>query len=160
MIKMKSLFFYQTPIGKIGIAENGNAITNLYFHDDIIPDDTVVKETELLKDAGRQLEDYFSGKRKHFELPLEPSGTEFMLNVWKTLQKIPYEQTRNYQEIAQIIGNENASRAVGLANNKNPIPVIIPCHRVIGKDGKLTGYRGGLNIKDYLLKLEKAHEKP
>lgn len=160
MIKMKSLFFYQTSIGKIGIAENGNAITNLYFHDDIIPDDTVVKETELLKDAGRQLEDYFSGKRKHFELPLEPSGTEFMLNVWKTLQKIPYEQTRNYQEIAQIIGNENASRAVGLANNKNPIPVIIPCHRVIGKDGKLTGYRGGLNIKDYLLKLEKAHEKP
>ncbi len=160
MIKMKSLFFYQTPIGKIGIAENGNAITNLYFHDDIIPDDTVVKETELLKDAGRQLEDYFSGKRKHFELPLEPSGTEFMLNVWKTLQKIPYGQTRNYQEIAQIIGNENASRAVGLANNKNPIPVIIPCHRVIGKDGKLTGYRGGLNIKDYLLKLEKAHEKP
>ena len=160
MIKMKSLFFYQTPIGKIGIAENGNAITNLYFHDDIIPDDAVVKETELLKDAGRQLEDYFTEKRKDFELPLEPSGTEFMLNVWKTLQKIPYGQTRNYQEIAQIIGNENASRAVGLANNKNPIPVIIPCHRVIGKDGKLTGYRGGLNIKEYLLKLEKAHEKP
>ena len=155
---MKSIFFYETAIGKIGIAENGNAITNLYFHGEDVPEDAVVNETELLKEAGSQLQSYLAGERKDFTLPLAPAGTEFMLRVWDALRAIPYGETRSYREIAQNIGNHKASRAVGLANNRNPIPIFIPCHRVIGKNGKLTGYRSGLETKEYLLELEKQNE--
>lgn len=101
------------------------------------------------------MQDYLAGKLKDFKLPLAPAGTEFMLRVWESLRAIPYGETRSYQEIAQSVGNKKASRAVGLANNRNPIPIIIPCHRVIGANGKLTGYRGGLEIKAHLLELEK-----
>lgn len=154
---MKNIFFYQTDIGEIGIAESDNAITNLYFHGEDIPEDAVVHETELLKEAGRQLQDYLAGKRRDFTLPLAPAGTEFMLRVWEVLRAIPYGETRNYREIAQITGNQKASRAVGLANNRNPIPIFVPCHRVIGTNGKLTGYRGGPQTKERLLELEKQH---
>ncbi|WP_406657476.1 methylated-DNA--[protein]-cysteine S-methyltransferase [Methanolobus sp. ZRKC2] len=155
---MKSIFFYRTAIGKIGIVDNGNAITNLYFHGEDIPEDVVVNETELLNEAAMQLQSYLAGKRKDFTFPLAPDGTEFMHRVWDALREIPYGETRCYQEIAEIIGNQKASRAVGLANNRNPIPVFIPCHRVIGKNGKLTGYSGGLEVKEHLLKLEKQYE--
>lgn len=155
---MKNLFFYQTDIGKIGIAENGQAITNVYFQDEEIPQDAVVCETEILQEAGKQLQNYFLGKQKEFTLPLAPSGTEFMQSVWNSLCCIPYGETRSYKDIAISIENPKAVRAVGLANNRNPIPIFIPCHRVIGANGKLVGYGGGLHIKEQLLKLERPHE--
>jgi methylated-DNA-[protein]-cysteine S-methyltransferase len=107
-----------------------------------------------LKEAKNQLEEYFNSKRTKFNLPLSPKGTAFQKKVWDELLKIPYGKTTTYGEIASKIGNKNASRAVGGANNKNPIPIFIPCHRVIGKSGNLTGYALGLDIKEKLLKLE------
>ncbi len=154
---MKNLFFYQTDIGEIGIEENGKAITNLYFQKESLSKEAVFQETELLKEAAEQLSSYLKGKRKVFELPLAPNGTEFMKSVWKALGDIPYGETRSYGEIAQSIGKRKAARAVGLANNKNSIPIFIPCHRVIGANGNLAGYLGGLEIKKYLLNLEKQH---
>ncbi len=154
-LKIKSIFLYQTDIGEIGIAANENAVTNLYLKKENIPRDVIVQETELIKEAARQLRDYLAGKLRGFDLPLAPAGTEFMRRVWDSLRAIPYGETRSYQEIAQSVGNKKASRAVGLANNRNPIPIFIPCHRVIGANGKLVGYGGGLEIKARLLELEK-----
>ncbi len=156
---MKNVFFYPTDIGKIGIEENGAAITKLYFsREDALPT-AVLNETELLKRAGAQLQEYFAGKRKSFDLPLAPEGTPFQQKVWKALLEIPYGETRSYGDIARNIGQEKASRAVGMANNKNPIAIIIPCHRVVGSNGKLVGYAGGLDIKEQLLNLEKQSVK-
>jgi methylated-DNA-[protein]-cysteine S-methyltransferase len=154
---MIDLFFYKTDLGKIGIASSESFITNLYFQEKQIPKNAFINETEVLREAGQQLQNYLSGRLKDFSLPLSPSGTDFMLHVWKSLQAIPYGETRSYQEIAQTIGNIKASRAVGQANHRNPIPIIIPCHRVIGANGKLVGYGGGLKIKSYLLELEKQY---
>lgn len=154
---MNNLFFFQTDIGEIGIEENGDGITKVYFKKVSIPKGTVLQETELLKEAADQLKEYLSGKRKDFDLPLAPNGTEFMMSVWKALCDIPYGETRSYKDLAEIIGKPKASRAVGLANNKNTIPIFIPCHRVIGTNGKLIGYLGGLEVKKYLLDLEKKH---
>jgi methylated-DNA-[protein]-cysteine S-methyltransferase len=154
---MKNVFFYQTAIGEIGIVENKAAITNLYFNGKIAPQGAAIKETALLKEAGGQLKDYLAGKRKSFELPLAPDGTEFQQNVWKALQEIRCGETRSYGEIAKSIGQPKASRAVGMANNKNPVLIFIPCHRVIGVNGKLVGYAGELTVKEHLLNLEKSH---
>ncbi|MDF2882572.1 MAG: methylated-DNA--protein-cysteine methyltransferase [Clostridiaceae bacterium] len=154
---MKNVYFYHTEIGKIGIADNGKAITNLYFNDDPQPKDTEIKETDLLKEAAQQLKEYFLGIRKNFDLPLMPEGTEFQQTVWNALQQIPYGKTFTYGEIAKKIGNPKACRAVGMANNKNPIAIIIPCHRVIGANGKLVGYAGGLEVKAHLLSMEKSN---
>lgn len=109
---------------------------------------------EFFRDVSRQLEAYFSGKLNSFDIKLAPEGTEFQKSVWKALCEIPYGETRTYGEIAKNIGNPKASRAVGLANNRNPIAIIVPCHRVIGANGKLTGYASGLDIKAFLLRLE------
>lgn len=152
---MNYLFSYQTIIGEIRIIESGKAITEVYFPGENLIVDAVVEETPLLKRAGEQLVAYFAGKRKIFDLPLAPKGTEFQQNVWKALQEIPYGETRSYGDIAKRIGNPKAYRAVGMSNNKNPLPIFIPCHRVIGTNGKLVGYAGGLDIKEHLLKLEK-----
>lgn len=154
---MNSIYFYATDIGKIGIAENGQSITDLYLPEAQIPPDIVEMETPILYDAGLQLQNYFQGKQKEFVLPLELLGTEFMRNVWNKLLTIPYGKTRSYAEVACLIGNKNACRAVGSANHRNPVPIIVPCHRVIGSDGKLVGYGGGLKIKSYLLELEKYY---
>ena len=108
--------------------------------------------------AQTQLEEYFSGERKEFDLPIKLDGTPFQVSVWEALQRIPYGETRSYRDIAEEIGNPNSYRAVGLANNKNPISVIIPCHRVIGANGYMIGYGGGLNKKRRLLDLEKKHK--
>ena len=113
-------------------------------------------ETVLLKEAIRELNEYFDGKRTSFDLQLELQGTEFQKKVWKALKEIPFGETRSYGEIAKIIGNEKACRAVGMANNKNPIAIIVPCHRVIGANGKLVGYAGGVDLKEKLLNLEKS----
>jgi methylated-DNA-[protein]-cysteine S-methyltransferase len=152
---MKNIFFYQTSIGEIGIMENGAAITNLFVKGDSVPQGAVVKETALLKEAGKQLLDYLAGRRKSFELLLAPEGTEFQQKVWKALQEIPCGEIRSYGEVAKSIGQPKASRAVGMANNKNPILIFIPCHRVVGANGKLVGYAAGLGVKEHLLKLEK-----
>jgi methylated-DNA-[protein]-cysteine S-methyltransferase len=152
---VKSVYFYETEMGKIGIAENGEAIVNLLFPGEGAPLDAVVQETDLLREVGDQLRSYLAGKRKTFTVPLAPNGTEFMQRTWEQLRAIPYRETRTYGEIAEHTGNRNASRAVGLACNRNPIPIFIPCHRVIGSNGNLTGYRGGLTVKAQLLDREK-----
>lgn len=152
---MKYIFFYETEVATICLVEEDNFITNLYFKDELDLEDCEVKETILIKEAKRQLDEYFSGKRKEFDLPLRAQGTEFQQKVWNALLDIPYGETRYYGEIANTIGNPKAPRAVGLANNRNPISIFIPCHRVIGKNGKLVGYGGGLHIKELLLSLEK-----
>ncbi|MGO5441659.1 methylated-DNA--[protein]-cysteine S-methyltransferase [Megamonas funiformis] len=121
------------------------------------PQKALLQTTELLSMATIQLDEYFQGKRTVFSLPFKLTGTPFQLAVWKELQNIPYGQTTSYKEIAQKINKPKAYRAVGMANNKNPLPIIIPCHRVIGSNGKLIGYAGGLKLKNYLLKLEKSH---
>lgn len=155
-METKSMFVYRSPLGRILITQEGPAITELQFVGDALPGNT--GETPLLKAAAVQLEEYFKGKRRHFELPLAPRGTAFQQRVWEALQEIPYGRTRSYGEIAREVGNEKAARAVGMANNRNPIAIVIPCHRVIGADGKLVGYGGGLDKKAYLLDLEKRHE--
>ncbi|MBQ5683798.1 MAG: methylated-DNA--[Peptococcaceae bacterium] len=118
--------------------------------------DAICRETPLLLEAKRQLEEYFAGLRAAFSLPLAPEGTDFQKAVWRELENIPYGETRTYGQIARALGNPKASRAVGMANHKNPVAIMIPCHRVIGADGSLTGYAGGLDIKEALLRLEGA----
>jgi methylated-DNA-[protein]-cysteine S-methyltransferase len=147
-------FYYETKIGKICILENGIAITHMHFGEINLPDTNIV-ETPLIKKAINQLEEYLDGNRKNFDLPLSPKGTEFQQRVWNALQEIPYGKTCSYKDIAKNIGNIKACRAVGMANNRNPIAIFIPCHRVIGANGKLVGYAGGLDIKEKLLEIEK-----
>ena len=169
---MKKGFYYEYPIGRLGIVEESGAIVMVFFCNEKTAGKKHVKagnkkyysgegfelvETALLKKTDSQLREYFSGKRKKFDLPLLPQGTGFQMSVWKALQTIPYGKTCSYKDIAVLAGNEKACRAVGMANNRNPITIIIPCHRVIGKDGSLTGYGGGLDIKEYLLQLEKKY---
>ncbi len=151
---MKSVFFYDSDIGEIGIADDGSAITNIFFEKEEAVN-FKVSETPLIKEAYKQIEEYLKGKRKIFDLPISTYGTEFQQKVWNALKAISYGETKSYKDIAIAVGNEKACRAVGMANNRNPISIIIPCHRVIGKNGKLVGYGGGLHIKEYLLKLEK-----
>ncbi|MGM9526585.1 MAG: methylated-DNA--[protein]-cysteine S-methyltransferase, partial [Peptococcaceae bacterium] len=118
------------------------------------PVDWKRKDTDLLLEARRQLEEYFAGIRAGFSLPLAPQGTDFQKAVWRQLEAIPYGETRTYGQIAAALGKPKASRAVGGANHNNPIAIVIPCHRVIGADGSLTGYSGGLDLKEKLLHLE------
>jgi methylated-DNA-[protein]-cysteine S-methyltransferase len=152
---MKSVFFYDYPIGAIGIAEDEGAIVRVFFggKKKALPGFNTA-ETPLIKKAAAQLAEYFNGKRKSFNLPLALQGTDFQISVWEALQTIPAGETRSYKDVAALIGNPKAVRAVGMANNRNPIVIIVPCHRVIGHDGSLTGYGGGLPAKQYLLNLE------
>ena len=153
---MKNMIYYKSPIGNLIIMEEENAIIKLCFKEQEITNikDIQEFETPLLKKAKKQLEEYFEGKRKKFDLALRLNGTSFQNKVWKALLNIPYAKTCSYKDIAKNIGNENASRAVGNANNKNPLPIFIPCHRVIGANKKLVGYAGGLDLKERLLDLE------
>ena len=150
---MSNLFFYETDLGIIGIRDNNNAITEVFYSKSKINDH--LKETPLIRESFNQLKEYFQGTRREFTIPIEAEGSEFQKKVWKALLDIPYGQTRTYKEIAIAIGNEKACRAVGMANNRNSISIIIPCHRVIGANGKLVGYGGGLDIKEKLLNIEK-----
>lgn len=151
---MNHSMIYNTPIGKIRLTEDGQAITCIDFIPEELDLNTCGLETTLLSQAHTQLIEYLKGKRKEFTLPLNPCGTPFQQKVWEILRSIPYGTTLSYKDVAIKAGNPNASRAVGMANNRNPIPIIIPCHRVIGADGKLVGYGGGLPIKVKLLTLE------
>ena len=156
---MKSVYYYDYPIGGIGIAEDNGAISHAVFAGGKknIFDGYITAETPLIKKAAVQLTEYFAGKRTEFDLPLTPAGTDFQRAVWQALETIPFGETRSYGDIAARVGNPKACRAVGMANNRNPIVIIIPCHRVIGSNGSLTGYGGGLDVKQYLLDLEKVY---
>lgn len=142
----------QTPIGTVHITESEKGITGLSFCGDTeqAPDISGI----YLGEACRQLREYFSKKRRSFDVPLDLRGSEFQRRVWNELQCIPYGETLCYQDIAERIGSPKAARAVGLANNRNPILIMIPCHRVVGKNKKLIGYAGGIERKEYLLALE------
>lgn len=155
---MKNIYFYDTRIGKVYIEEENNFIVAIHFEHEAIINEEKLNETPLLKETGEQIIEYLSGKRKNFNVPIFPSGTAFQEKVWNSLQSIPYGETRSYKDIATSVGNEKACRAVGMANNKNPIPIIVPCHRVVGSNGRLVGYAGGLQIKEYLLTLEKNNK--
>ncbi|TCL45143.1 methylated-DNA--[protein]-cysteine S-methyltransferase [Harryflintia acetispora] len=152
---MQKAWTYQTELGELTLAENGEALTRLSFGGGL-PQGAAREETPLLQKAHGQLTEYLAGERRRFELPLAPEGTPFEQAVWAQLLKIPYGETCTYGGIAARLGKPGASRAVGMANHRNPIGIIIPCHRVIGKDGSLTGYAGGLGIKERLLILEGA----
>ncbi|MGL4606795.1 MAG: methylated-DNA--[protein]-cysteine S-methyltransferase [Eubacteriaceae bacterium] len=156
---MRLKWNYETALGKIMIVEEDHAIVMVSR---LVPkeyEEVEKRETTLIKEAGKQLQEYFKGTRKSFDLPLNPKGTDFQKRVWKALQEIPYGETRSYKEIAQAVENPKGARAVGMANNKNPMMIIIPCHRVIGANGTLVGYAGGLSIKETLLALEKKENK-
>lgn len=146
----------ETPIGRLLIKENGTAVTAIQAvqKKGDVPE-AQKKETSLLQETKKQLQEYFDGERTYFDLPLQPNGTAFQQKVWQALRQIPYGETRSYKELADMIGNPKACRAVGGANNKNPILILTPCHRVIGTDGSLTGFAAGLPAKKYLLELEK-----
>lgn len=152
---MSEQFIYvETPLGRLIIASDGKYVTRAAFCPASWEQKLPYRETLVLKQARRQLGEYFAGERRKFELPLKPFGTPFQQQVWKYLLQIPYGTTRNYKEVALGIGKEKAARAVGNANHVNPIVIFIPCHRVIGADGGLTGYAGGLERKKFLLELE------
>ena len=146
-------YIYTSKIGNILITADEKFILTVSFTDEAV---NFLEKNDVINLAVSQLDEYFKGVRKTFNLPLNPNGTEFQKRVWKELIKIPYGEIKNYKEIAKAIGNENSSRAVGNANNKNPIAIIIPCHRVIGTNKKLTGYAYGLDKKKKLLELEKV----
>jgi methylated-DNA-[protein]-cysteine S-methyltransferase len=158
---MKSGFgTYNSPIGLIHVVADEKGIKKIeLFEEDwlcYIKENKELKEdVEICRDAIKQLDEYFKGTRKVFDIPLSIDGTEFRKKVWKTLLDIPYGETRSYQYVAEAIGNPKAVRAIGQANRANPVPIIIPCHRVIGKNGDLVGYAGGrTNIKLKLLEIE------
>lgn len=151
--------YLETPIGTLLIAGDAEAIRVIRF-----PKNGKARKPEPvwiesangpISEAVRQLREYFAGQRTEFDLPVEPQGTAFQRAVWRRLQEIPYGETISYGQLAKRIGNPKASRAVGAANGANPIPIVIPCHRVIGANGTLTGFGGGLPIKEALLALEK-----
>ncbi len=151
----KNYFIYQTDIGELMFAELNGALTEVYSWKDLsMGFKGVQQETPVLKETARQMREYLRGERKEFDLPLAPQGTRFQLAVWHALLQIPYGETRSYKDIAYAIGNPKAVRAVGNANHHNPISFIIPCHRVIGADGSMVGYGGGLGLKKTLLDLE------
>ena len=151
---MKYYHYYESPIGKLVIVHNDRGITNLYLAHLLQIEDGIQEETNLIKEAVKQLDEYFNGLRQSFDLPLAPAGTHFQQKVWQTLRNISCGKTYSYKQIAEQIGNSKASRAIGMANNKNPILLLIPCHRVIGANGKLIGFAAGLEMKKYLLTLE------
>ena len=144
----------ETCIGRVTIVESAGAITRLHFERDRKPEAAASAETPLLRRAFRQLDEYLASKLEVFDLPLAPQGTLFQQRVWQVLLSIPCGQTWSYKEVARRLGNPGAARAVGMANHRNPIPVFIPCHRVIGADGALAGYGSGIDIKARLLALE------
>lgn len=159
--------YYKSPIGTLCIEEEEGFIVGLYFVKEATNNKTDENEAadnegkekaavkiEVLREAKRQLEEYFAGERTEFDLPIKLKGTDFQVRVWEELRAIPYGEARSYGEVAKRIGNPKAARAVGNANNKNHILILVPCHRVIGTDGSLVGFGAGLDVKKYLLELE------
>lgn len=148
--------YFESPVGTLTLLEENEALCGLRFGADC-PKNAELSVTPLLLEVQKQLQAYFDKRLFVFDLPLVFHGTPFQERVWHELLKIKYGETISYQALAARVGNVKACRAVGLANNRNPIAVIVPCHRVVGKAGALTGYAGGLHIKQYLLNLEQNH---
>ncbi|MCL2229756.1 MAG: methylated-DNA--[protein]-cysteine S-methyltransferase [Treponema sp.] len=155
---MKFYQFYSLGLCSLGIAEDEGAISNVFFGNNKPPKGFEKHETPLIKSTAAQLEEYFNNKRKVFNIPISFNGTPFKVKVWEALLTIPFGETKSYGEVAAMINKPKACRAVGMANNTNQIAIIIPCHRVIGHDGSLVGYAGGLEIKKKLLELERTAE--
>lgn len=154
MLNFKTM---SSPIGTITLIASETALVALYVKDEdkpLLKDATRLESHKILLLTEKQLNEYFTGKRLNFDIPLSPKGTEFQTKVWNALSQIPYGEVWSYGKQATYLKSPNAQRAVGGANGKNPIPVIIPCHRVIGSTGKLTGFAGGMEMKIYLLKHE------
>ena len=166
-LAIQHLKIVESPIGKLSLIASGKGLSGLYFAASpaqkyiaqMLQDGSLVKEenNKLLIRTSAQLEDYFAGKRKAFDLPLDMQGTVFQINAWRQLQKIPYGQTLSYGEQAQRMGDAKKARAAGMANGRNPLGIVVPCHRVIGSNGLLTGFAGGTDSKKFLLELEQAH---
>ena len=152
----------QSPIGPLTIVATNGALVAVLMdghHRSPVPESAWGERVDdALPDATLQLEEYFAGKRQAFDLPLAPSGTEFQRRVWAALAEIPYGETRSYGQIATAIGQPGASRAVGMANGRNPVSIVVPCHRVVGASGSLTGYAGGPERKQFLLDLERGKD--
>ena len=148
--------YMESPVGQLLLAGDDDGLQRVGFvkQAETLPD---AQPGSLLRNAVEQLKAYFAGDLRKFDLPLRMQGTPFQLAVWRALQDIPYGETTSYGEMARRVGNPKGSRAVGLANGSNPIAIVVPCHRVIGSNGKLTGYGGGLNNKETLLALERRH---
>lgn len=148
--------YYFDGVGRLTIGEEDSSLTDLHFEKSSARarGEFAIKETALLAEARRELEEYFRGERRTFDLPLAPRGTPFQLRCWSALLRIPYGETAAYRDIALAVGSPKAFRAVGMANNRNPIAIIIPCHRVVGADRSLVGFGGGLEVKEFLLGLE------
>jgi methylated-DNA-[protein]-cysteine S-methyltransferase len=144
-----------SPVGELLLTSDGTSLTRLLFSPFAVDPIWSDEPCAVLTEAVTQLDDYFTGERTDFDLPLAPAGTPFQLRVWEALRDIPYAETINYGQLAMRVGNVKASRAVGLANGRNPISIVVPCHRVIGANGSLTGYGGGLDRKRTLLDLER-----
>jgi methylated-DNA-[protein]-cysteine S-methyltransferase len=144
----------ESPIGPLSVARDGRggAITDLHFF--ARTKDGWQRDDSAFDDVATQLREYFAGTRREFDLPLAPSGTEFQRSVWNVLRAIPYGRTWSYLDVANAIGKPSACRAVGAANGANPLPIVVPCHRVIGANGSLTGFGGGIDVKKRLLALE------
>jgi methylated-DNA-[protein]-cysteine S-methyltransferase len=144
-----------TPIGDLRLVASPNGLRRIDLPPAGEPESTWVEEsTPILAEVVRQLTEYFAGDRRTFYLPLEPEGTDFQLSVWKVLRAIPFGQTISYGEQARRLGDANKARAVGSANGRNPLPIVVPCHRVVGADGSLTGFSGGVDAKRWLLEHE------
>ncbi|MDX1733846.1 MAG: methylated-DNA--[protein]-cysteine S-methyltransferase [Halioglobus sp.] len=149
--------YLESPLGTLRIVSNGTALTRIEFDGMHGSSDGMVERTDAaLAAATAQLREYFEGNRTRFQLSLAPVGTDFQQQVWRALGTIPYGELRSYREIASSIGRARAVRAVGAANGRNPLPIVVPCHRVVGSDGSLTGFAGGLAAKQLLLELEGA----
>lgn len=148
-------YYYQSPAGILEIESNGNAITGVRIVNGYTKANPVAAICPIIREACRQLEEYFAGNRKNFDLPLDLQGTDFQRKVWAQLQQIPYGTTISYAQLAKAVDNPKACRAVGSANGKNPVAIVVPCHRVIASDGSPGGYAYGLEIKNQLLLLEK-----
>ncbi len=151
-----SIYFEQTSIGMIGISEKDGAISNLYFQNEL-PKEKSTAPTSVIRTAFAELAAYLSGELQDFSVPLNPEGSQFFRQVWDVICKVTYGETKTYKEVAITIGHPKACRAIGLAAHSVPIPIFIPCHRIIGSNGNLTGYRGGVPIKSTLLRIEKEN---
>ena len=150
---MASAKLIHSPIGPLTLVEEGGALMEVRFGEKLTGE--MFCDTPVLLQAACELEEYFRGSRRSFSVLLAPRGTPFQLRCWNALRLIPYGETRTYSQQAEAIGQPKASRAVGMGNHRNPLPIFIPCHRVVGANGKLVGYAGGLDVKTFLLNLEK-----
>lgn len=151
--------YFESPVGYLRLQADDKGLQSLLLNTPPVDEPAVTDATShpVLALVQQQLQEYFSGTRQEFTVPLSMRGTEFQLVAWQALQTIPYGSTASYKSIAEQIGRSNAMRAVGMANNRNPVAIIVPCHRVIGADGKLVGYAGGLDMKQWLLDHERHY---